>query len=91
MSLNEDGGSLGVYMQVAQSLHFAGIGAQDLAADFHRLWKYEEAARVHVNLPASAQQVRSRSFLKHACVAIVLLSVLEVYKCANVLSYCLYK
>jgi hypothetical protein len=45
-------------VQVAQSLHFMGIGAQDLAADFHRLWKYEDTASAHVTLPPSAQQVR---------------------------------
>ena len=81
MSLDVDGSASGACMQVARSLHFTGIGAQDLAADFHRLWKYEEAASVHVNLPASAQQVRSRSFLKHACVATVLFSILGVHEC----------
>lgn len=44
-------------VQVAQTLHFTGIGAQDLAADFHRLWKYEDQASAHVTLPASAQKV----------------------------------
>jgi hypothetical protein len=73
-------------LQVAQSLHFTGIGAQDLAADFHRLWKYEDTASAHVTLPPSAQQVRHPIVafrLLHSCNACHVVLAFEKVSCST--------